>query len=160
MSRAAPPARWKRDEPVSAAKLNRMIGETIREIRVGPGLRIMRTPGGVVTISAIEKPQAIPAGLLRCRVTDAANIYTLKTMSVIKWDGTTSTGAEFLVRAIWGHSEDDDVFVQKSGNGTDVTGVDWLEVPVFDPKQNSRYQVLQLADTVGRPTINDALVAG
>lgn len=106
----------------------------------------------------IDRPP--PSAILRCKVKDVANIYTQKKMSVVKWDGTTESGAQFLVRAIFGHAVNDEVFAIPSGNGTDVADVDWMEMLVLDPKQNSRYQVVQLADTVGRPTINSALIEG
>jgi hypothetical protein len=49
MSRIGPAVSWEKGEPLDHRKLNDMRG--IREIRVGPGLRMVRSPDGSVAIS-------------------------------------------------------------------------------------------------------------
>jgi len=130
--------------------------ERLDRFAVAPPLYLMRddTAGRVLAVNF-----APGISLVRVKVTDVAALYSDKFMTVVEWDGSTE-GREFVVRALQGHAVDDETFAIESKNGTDVADVTWMEYPVFDPKQNSRYQVLQLADTVGRFTVDDAKVAG
>jgi len=92
MSRFAAPTTWAKGEAITAEKLNRSIADTVRDVTVGPGLSMRRSPGGRVAITLNERVTPISDASVLLSITaivGAAN-YTVGAYSITGSDVPSS----------------------------------------------------------------------
>jgi hypothetical protein len=105
---------------VSADKLNRMLNESIRDITVGPGLSMMRTPDGRVTISLNEINGPIGMVVRRAKFTtfpDQSTDPGILLCTSYAADGTTLASDEVPVIGMEPHSLNDDLLIWRPPGG-------------------------------------------
>lgn len=117
---------WKEKEPLSASKLNANDALNIRELRVGPGLTLVRNAYGQATITLSD--QGNPIHIVRVHVTTLPASATPMVAGVTPWDGTNPTGPELFAKLLTNitslpssSSPEHDFLICRPFGGTDQT---------------------------------------